>query len=778
MFRSGTSQEKVEVKQNKGLSPIHALLTTLSLFVTGLYIGTAPVLADEVQALQWNITADKMTRYEDPPSIIAEGNVLLEKTQKITRQKKRATGWDELLEEKAVTGDEDEVETVTQTKTLTTIKADWVVYDINLGSIKARGNLLVKVGTDRLKAAKGEIDLNRETGTFTDAAIVRKEKDLHLEGKVIEKTGDLTYHIEDGWIITCKLKEGETPPWSFGAKDAEITDGGYAVLKHATFRIKNVPVLYTPWMMLPVKRTRQTGFLFPSISSSDRDGFGINLPYFINLSPSSDLTIYPEYMANRGLMAGLEFRYIMDQESKGGFMVNYLHDNLSDPSEVEYYSDGNYTHTNQDRYWVRGKLDQDIAGWTTRLDLDIVSDRDYLTEFTAGMTGFNESNERFLDIFGRGFESKTIDQRKNSLRILKSWTNMSLRGDLIGINDVRQDKLNPTPLWELPAINFTGLVPIGETLINFDWDVDYINFWRENGVGAHRIDLFPRLSTPLPLGDYLEATAELGLRDTAYLIQEYGESDWQGSDTENRFLVDFQTEIGTTLIRDFSVNMSNVSALSHTFRPYVNYRYIPDVDQDDLPRFDEIDRVADRNLITYGLDNWFKIFGTRNNADYERNYGYIKISQGYDFRSEESDTPLTPVNVKIGYWPLRDLWLIYRTDVDVYGDGATNYSFEGGYRNSRGDALSADYRYNKFNNSNSVTANAKVHLFYNLLAGYNIERSIADSKTIEENIALIYQPSCWSVELSSHYTPGNQTILLTFRLANIGNPLGVDIPGF
>ncbi len=719
-----------------------------------------------------------MTRYEDPPSIVAEGNVLLEKTQEVIREQKKSTDWNELLEEKEITGDEGEVKTITQTKTLTTIRADWIVYDINLGSIKARGNLRVNVGTDKLQAEKGVIDLNNETGTFTDASIIRKEKDLHLEGRIIEKTGDLTYHIEDGWVITCKLKDGETPPWSFGAKDAEITDGGYAILEHATFRIKDVPVLYTPWMMLPVKRTRQTGFLFPSISSSDRDGFGVNLPFFLNLSPSSDLTIYPEYIANRGLMAGLEFRYIMSQQKKGGFMINYLNDALSDPSEIDYYKDGNYTHTNQDRYWVRGKFDHDIAGWTTRLDIDIVSDRDYLTEFTGGMTGFNESNERFLDVFGRGFEYKTIDQRKNSLRILKSWRDMSLQGDLIGINYVRQDKSNPSPTWQLPAINFTGLIPVGETLINFDWDADYVNFWRENGVGTHRLDLFPRLSAPIPLGNYLEATAGIGLRDTAYLIQEYGDSDWQGSDTENRFMVDIQTEVGSTLIRDFKVNTSNVHTLSHTFRPYVKYRYIPDVDQEDLPQFDGTDRIADTNLITYGLDNWFRVFGTRNNNDYERNYGFIKIRQGYDFRSEESDTPLTPVNVRIDYWPLRDFWLLYRTDIDVYGDGPIRHSLEGGYRNSRGDTLSADYRYDKLNNTESITADAKVHLFYKLLAGYRIERSIFDSKTIEENIALIYQPSCWSVELSSNYTPGNQTILPTFRLANIGNPLAVGFAGF
>ena len=79
---------------------------------------------------------------------------------------------------------------------------------------------------------------------------------------------------------------------------------------------------------------------------------------------------------------------------------------------------------------------------------------------------------------------------------------------------------------------------------------------------------------------------------------------------------------------------------------------------------------------------------------------------------------------------------------------------------------------------NSITASTKVNLLYNFFAAYSIERSNAASQTIEENIALIYKPSCWSVELSSNYVPGNQTYMLTFRLANIGEPLGLDLPGF
>ncbi|MCI5160344.1 MAG: LPS-assembly protein LptD, partial [Candidatus Electrothrix sp. AUS1_2] len=304
---------------------------------------------------------------------------------------------------------------VVSSAVITTIKADWVVYDMDLGTVKLRGNVFIDIGPDKLQASEGVVHLTRETASFTDATIIRQYKDMRVEGRVVEKTGELTYHIEDGWLITCKLKEGETPPWSFKAADAEITDGGYALLKHATFRIKDVPILYTPYMVLPAKRNRQTGLLFPSFSLSDRDGFSLEWPLFINISPSSDITLYPHYLAERGFMAGAEGRYMLDEESRGTFMANFLNDDLSDienPDNAEYYADGGYTHTNQNRYWVRGKADQKIGDWITRADIDLVSDQDYLAEFSNGFTGYAASDKRLSDQFGRGLQDRTTYQQQ------------------------------------------------------------------------------------------------------------------------------------------------------------------------------------------------------------------------------------------------------------------------------------------------------------------------------------------------------------------------------
>jgi LPS-assembly protein len=825
------------VYSHKSLSPIISVVSLVA-FLTLPVSGFA---AEAFKAMQWEILADKLTRFEDPPSIIAEGNVVLTKTEKITRKKKvrKNNDWGDLLDEfgpsasadegvgkdgeaaepvdtlatsKAlpviqdnVTGTEGEEvgqesddtltesaqtdeENITTSRVVTTIKADWMVYDLDLGTVKVRGNVLIDVGSDQLTASSGVVNLNRSTGTFEDSTIIRQYKDMHFEGRIIEKTGDLSYHIEDGWLITCKLKDGETPPWSFKAAEADITDGGYALLKHATFRIKNVPILYTPIMILPAKRTRQTGFLFPSFTQSSRDGFGVEWPFFINLSPSSDITLYPQYITNRGFMAGAEMRYSLNHKSKGAIMGNFLYDDLSDINDsdnYEYYNDGGYTHTNQERYWVRGKADQNFGEWTTRLDFDIVSDRDYLTEFNTGLTGFKVTDKRFSNEFGRGFQNKTSDYRNNTLRLLRSWGNgLSLQANLVGVDDLREDKTSPTPLMKLPEVNFTGILPVYDTGIDFSWKTNYVYFWRDEGVGAHRIDLFPRVTMPVPLfGDYLETVVSAGVRDTMYSIEDNGDDEWAESDTENRFLADFRAEVATTVKRDFAYNGDTVSSWSHTVRPFVRYKYLTDVDQEDLPYFDSVDDVGDQNLISYGINNFFYISGTDNGRDFDRDYGYVKISQSYDVRSSESDTPFTPVLFRLAYYPLKDLRLKYKTNVDVYGDGFTKHTVETDYRSSRGDLFSADYLFNKNedddgdDDTSSIRLGVRVGLFYNFTAGYSLEQSIEDSTTVEEQFLLIYSPPCWSVELAANTTPDDEQVTIMFRLANIGTPIGFDLMG-
>jgi len=750
------------------------------------FVSTNTVFAEKVSTEEWNISADKVVRYEDPNSIVATGNVILEKKEKLPpKPKKKDTGltdWAELLGEEPGGEKEilaEDVEKVSEHiyKTTIVIKADWMVYDVELESIKAKGNLHIKTDEDNLYAKEGTLNLTTETGKFQSATILREKDSLHLEGETIEKTGFDTYKIIDGWAITCKIGKDETPPWSFRSSNVEIKQGGYAVLKHARFNIRNVPVFYSPYMIIPVKNTRQTGFIFPEFSSSSSGGFGFNVPFFWNISESTDLTLFPEYFIDRGFMPGLEFRYFTDLTDKGMFTASYLDDALSVPSDTEYYDDTGYTHDNNDRYWVRGKADHTFAGnWQTRADLDIVSDQDYLEEFNTGTTGFESTQDRYLETFGRGFQNDTETLRKNTLGVLRSWSGISLEGELLGINNASTDASDTnTPLMKLPRIDFNGTLPTGFGEMNLDWDTDYVNYWREDGIGGNRFDIRPSLSTPVPLGPYLESRAEVGIRDTLYFVQTFGEAEWEEDATQNRFLAEIEADIATTFERDFFTQGGPGKTLRHQVRPYVRYGYVPDIDQDDLPKFDDVDTVGEQNSLTYGMDNFFdRVSSSKNGGDSLADYATLQIEQSYDFRSSASDEPFSDIFGKLKWEPFSRTALQYKTYYDVYDSQFTSHTFEGRVANSIGDYVSLEYSLKDAEEINQINAWLGATIFDKWLIEGGFEHSIESEETVRANGSLTYQALCWSLKFVTRYTPADTSYFLVFNLANIGIPLGID----
>jgi LPS-assembly protein len=774
---SSTNKEKTVTLFSPRLRKSGPIYLPTALIVLLLYSPLA--LAQSTATSAWDISADKITRLENPQRIIAEGNIVLIKRQQtlppvVDSRAAERSQWSELLEEKGTpppaTPAEVPEDQEPQYTTQATIKADWITYNVDSQSILARGNVSIESGKDRLMAETAQIDLKNETGALDEAIITIEDIELYLEGKRIEKTGLNTYRIEDGWVITCKLDNGETPPWSFSSAETSVELGGYATLKHARFNIREVPVFYFPYLIVPVKNTRQTGLLIPEISNSSRDGFGLNLPFFINLSDSADLTLFPEYYDKRGFMPGAEFRYVVSEDSKGRFMGSYLDDQLSDPSDTAYYTDTGFTHTNSDRYWIRGKVDQDLGdSLIARVDVDAVSDRDYLEEFNSGVTSFNESQKSFLKTFGRGFEYRSDDQRQNRMQILKTWTGSSLNINFLAINDLREDKTSPTPLWKLPSMDYSGALPILESPLAFEWDAEYVNFWREEGVGGHRVDLFPRLSSPIPLGPYLETRAEIGGRGTFYAVETYGDGEWNQDETPSRFLPVFETEVATTFQRDFSLASRDYSRLSHSIRPFIGYDYIPEEDQEDLPEFDEVDRIEETNAFTYGVDSFFNIYDT--DGGYDRQYGYIRLEQSYDIRSEASSEPFSPVTLKLGWKPLQKMSLAYKAEIPIDEDDNTTHGFAGSYLNSRGDTFGLDYRYNEDENIEQLNGRVKVRLHPKVIAALDVDHSISEGETNEATLSLTYLAQCWSVQLETRYTPTEEKIMLIFNLANIGAPI-------
>lgn len=738
----------------------------LGLFCLITCAGNATAGANETP---WEITADRMTRFKDPAIVIAEGNVVLH----------RSKGGD---------------------GSLTVIKADWIRYDVTMGKIKARGHLSLTSPTQQVEADSARLDLNDDTGTLNDGTLIFDHGDyaLRISGHELKKTGVDTYEIKKSRITTCPAQPDKTLPWVVKSADVRVKKDGMAVLKPATLMIHDKPALYTPYLTFPAKSKRESGFLMPELSTSKRDGFGMVAPYFVNISPSTDATLFPGYLAERGLVAGAEFRYVAAPHSRGTFGLNYLHDKKDDTAGDDFNNDGILRGV-ENRYWLRGKVDHDFGNrMSGKLDLDFVSDQDFLQEFRKGMSGFDINDRQAQKDFNRGYQEETVTQRKSTLQLSKSWSAVNMLGGLTVIQDIRETRSAITPAQTLPRLQFNGRQPIGQSQTSAVWNAEYIHYYRKQGIGYHRADLFPKLVWSIPRG-YFEGTVSGGVRETMYLVETNGDpalSSWTHSDMQNRTIQYYDINIASPWLRDFDFHLGNINTLTHTLRPQLLYGYTPGVDQDTLPSIDGIDRIGARNKITYAWNNYFKVAETVNESgSRQRSLGQFNLQQTYNILEanrtltsvDDKNRPYSDILLESELSPRPGLNLSYDSAWSIYGQGNTYYQILTGYGNRRRNRLTASYTFLKNpavrkpffysgttpNSERKLTATLESKLTDTIsLSGTIDQRRQAGNNRIDQSLQFTYQPACWGAKLLLSHSDDDQRIALMFSLTGIGEFAG------
>ncbi len=746
------------------MSKHRQLIFLVGLILTAVLSGS-PVWA--ANTTPWQVTADRISHFNNPECLVAEGNVVMTKKDGTVSGVKPAPS--SRPESLVITG-------------------DWLRLEKG-NLVKVRGHAVLDSAEEHITAASANLDLDNHTGILQHATLFFPNRHIYMAGEEIEKTGELTYHLKDGWVTKCDPDGDKAPPWSFGWSNAYITQEGFAHFTNATLRVKNVPVIYSPYFAFSTNQHRKTGLLMPEFSQSGSDGAGILVPLFVNLSPSQDLTFYGGGYTKRGTMAGAEYRYVHDENSKGVIALNYLQDRHEDTIDDNYKSD-DILRTRENRYWLRGKVDHDFGNdWQGKLDLDLVSDRDYLEEYNGGMLGYVKSNQKFTQQFNRGFESETTYIRSNTAQISKSWTDMSLNGELRVVDDVTATR-STHHLWSLPRLTFAGshaiLSPRADAgafrafAENTDlvWNTEFVDYWREAGVGGQRLDLHPQLKAPLNISPYLETTATVGVRETLYIVDDNSEVPTSyDSGILDRYLYDFNIATSTIFMRDFDLAKGR---LTHMIRPNLSYTYVPYKRQTYLPSMDGVDRLAAQNTIAYGFDNDFDLSG---HGLASRKLAYSKISQSYNIREAQRDLsgvsdhhrPFSDIAIEVGAYPIKDLSLIYKTNWNVYGRGILNYELTTAYSNENGDSAGLEYRYYPSKDINQVNLNLTKIISDALLTQAIFNHSLSTDETSEASLRIFYHPACWSMEmLASTATNEDYRLTVLFSLDGVGNIAGLN----
>ncbi len=705
-----------------------------------------------MKAGAWTITADRMVSFADPARTVADGKVLMEYVK-------------------------------TPGQPPVTIMADSVTYYSAGSLIDALGNVSIKDGASKITAREAKINLADRTGTLKESAVVMAGQALHFTGRLVEKTGENTFRLTDTLITACPTEGDKSPDWSIRCSEANITIDGMAYLKHSSLWAKKLPFLYTPFMVLPAKINRASGFLFPELSHSSRSGTGLVTPYFVNLSPSSDITLYPGYYSERGALTGVNVRHVFDFHSLLAIGGSYLNDKSEDLGPAlgneDYRKDG-YLRTRKDRYWLRGMADHSFSSHLAlKVDLDVVSDQDYLHEFRESASGFDKSNREMRSLFKRSFQEASLDFRESIIHLSGRGEQTSGGIELRYTDDTLSDYTTVTPVHTLPRIVLSSRLPLPAMGVSFGLDSEYVNYYRKEGFGYHRLDMAPRLITSVPLGKHVEGTVSAGFHETLYQIETYGEngsSSWTSSNSSNRNAWEISANAATVLVRNFKPDLAKLKELKHTFRPNLKYNYLYTGDQSKFPDLDSNDRLAPGNLLTWQLNNYFLI-STIDDKDnnHSRNLGSVKLSQSFDLKESRRETtgtndkrrPLSGLNLDIEAYPLANLYLRYYTTLDVYGNGVTAYTLTSHFNNSRSDSFSIDYNYQK-GSARDLATTARIKLHHLLSARYSTSRSFLTDHKTNESIGLIYTPDCWTLAIDASQDSEDKRVMLTLSLTGIG----------
>jgi LPS-assembly protein len=687
---------------------------------------------------------------------------------------------------------------VTITRGDQSLEADAVDLNDQTREANAWGSVRFLSGKDWLTGDRIQINLDGGTGTVYQGSLFIQESHFYIRGDEIHKTGKDSYYIKDGRFTTC---DGASPAWEITGKDLRLTAEGYGTAKHLALRARSIPIFYAPFLVFPAKRKRQSGLLMPQIGDSNRNGFEYNQPFFWAIGESSDATFYEHYMADRGLKHGLEYRYVLAPESKGAAMFDFLYDRQIDDgtSGFKGFRGDDEDRLNRKRWWFRTKNDQELpAGFKAKLDLDVVSDQDYLREFQPGYTGYDRTDHYFLKEFGRELDDRTETVRLNQLNVNRIWEQYSLDAGLRWYDNVIA-RINNDPdmtLQTLPYVQFEGAKqPVYETPLYFDLQASYDYFWRDAGTTGHRADMHPRVYYPLTLGSYLDFEPSVGMRETLWQVENYEDEDPTGKDHfDARTLFDFKADLSTELSRVFDVTGHTLDKIKHAVRPQVIYEYVPVPNQEDYPYFEGIDRIEEKNLVTYSITNNFtakmhkqpKPAGEDLGSQPEPpslspKYDYydfcrVKFTQSYDIIEARRSTdgsgkrrPFSDILGEVEFKASRYVGL----DGDVlwspYDGEFKGYNALLALGNDRGDSALVDYRYTQ-DSIRSVSTRVNVKLLDPFSTYWQYERDLEEGQDIELVVGFKYEPQCWSFNVSyTHdWTIDSQEFFVEISLHGLG----------
>jgi lipopolysaccharide assembly outer membrane protein LptD (OstA) len=504
------------------------------------------------------------------------------------------------------------------------VQADTVTYDSKTKAGTAEGSVVLDWGPNRITGSRLDFDLALQTGTMTDAT-GWIEPEAILIAEKIQKLDEDHIIIEKGTFTSCTQP---IPYWSFKVGHGVFHLNHYAHLRHVRMNIGQVPFLYLPYLLWPIKGDRATGLLFPQWGTSHKYGFYVGTAFFWALSRNADITTYGDWYSSGGPAAGVEANWLPTERGKVRLTGYYLQDNKRD----------------ERRYMGRLQFEQPFGnGWKLGADINQISDFAYYQDFERNLTTASSSLvQSTMGIVNNGEDASLNAKASRRQQFFFTEESVPSGGSLEEISRTLSSEQVQDTIPEIELRGRSRRLPGSPLYFSYETSADwfrksvtsfYPNGQTQNRATASwgRLDFEPRFSLPLRPLSWLSIEGTAVLRETYYTSMDtdvftrtFGTDPLTGRTTEatesfsvsadaiNRHFYQIAAEvIGPSFYRVYPSSSEFSTTFKHVIEPHLTYQFVPTVDeQSRVPIFDDRDPVTgDQNLVTFSIVN--RLFAKR-----------------------------------------------------------------------------------------------------------------------------------------------------------------------
>lgn len=616
--------------------------------------------------------------------------------------------------------------------------ANKVRYAAMTHILEASGSVVLTKGSTVLKGKKLVLNMDTGRAEMDSTLLTIRETGMKITSEKLIRINESEFSATGTELTSCDMPD---PSWKFGAEKLKFNLLGYATGRNVIFYVKDIPVLYLPWIAFPVVLEKRSGLLFPQFGYSQKRGMQLGIPVYWVISPSQDLQLNLDMMSRRGAGTGLDYRYIRKRGSEGEIKAYTIYDQLDDKWR-----------------WQLTQKHKEIfsSSANLRMDVDVTGDRAFLNDFGDKSGEYNRQNS------------------DSTLNILNMWQNYAVTAYMRYDQDLYAAD-NRATLQTLPSLSMAGVrQSIFSMPLYFDFDGSADNFHRDSGVNGQRAHLFPRLNILQSYNGYLNATLFAGAHIRGYATDR-NDISTDVKATSGDVLPEAGVRLSTSLTRIYDTDFHLLKKIRHEIIPEISYGYVPEHDQQRLPFYDYTDRIIHTNMITLSATSLMNgKFVTDDTTEY-REISRVKLSANYALDGErrdlltmvESQRPWSDLMLESDTWLTKQLRVTFDSRYNLYENNLSTAVAGINLDDQKGNSISVAYQMAR-NEVEYLEGRLSTRLIRPFNLSYTGRYSFDRGDFLEGVYAAEYRHKCWSVNLAVHQRPGNQSVTVNFNLAGLG----------